>query len=149
MTASTSTNDWAMLDTNILVYAYDPTASQKHAIALDLLRRLGPRLVLSAQILNEFYVVATRAQRSPGLSHAVAAQIVADFAAAAQILPLTQHTTLRAVRAVSQYGLSFWDALVWAAASEYGVPVIYTEDFQHGRMIEGVTFTNPFVAAPT
>jgi predicted nucleic acid-binding protein len=44
--------------------------------------------------------------------------------------------------------LSFWDALIWAAAKENGIPVVYTEDFQHGRDIEGVRIINPFLITP-
>ncbi len=44
-----------------------------------------------------------------------------------------------------RHGLSFWDALIWAAAAESGIPVIYTEDFQDGRNVEGVLFVNPFL----
>jgi predicted nucleic acid-binding protein len=49
---------------------------------------------------------------------------------------------------MTRHGLSFWDALIWAAAHENGVPIIYSEDFQHGRELEGVRFINPFVASP-
>ena len=47
-----------------------------------------------------------------------------------------------------QHGLSFWDALIWAAAKENDVPMIYTEDFQDGRDIEGVRYSNPFLVSP-
>jgi predicted nucleic acid-binding protein len=50
--------------------------------------------------------------------------------------------------AILQHGFSFWDGLIWAAAKENGIPVIYTEDFQHGRDIEGVRIINPFVGTP-
>jgi predicted nucleic acid-binding protein len=42
--------------------------------------------------------------------------------------------------------LSFWDALIWVAAKTHGIPRIYTEDFQHGRVLEGVKFVNPFAS---
>jgi predicted nucleic acid-binding protein len=45
-----------------------------------------------------------------------------------------------------RHGLSFWDALIWAAASESAVDVIYTEDFQDGREVEGVRFISPFAS---
>jgi len=51
---------------------------------------------------------------------------------------LTSAITLRALDAIPTHGFSFWDALIWAAAKENGIPVVYTEDFQHGRDIEGV-----------
>jgi predicted nucleic acid-binding protein len=61
---------------------------------------------------------------------------------------LTTAITLRALDAVPRHGLSFWDALIWAAAQENGVPILYTEDFQHGRDVDGVRIVNPFVAEP-
>ncbi len=59
-------------------------------------------------------------------------------------MPLTASLTLRAIDAGPRHGLSFWDALVWAAARENGVPVLNTEDCQAGRDLEGVRFVNPF-----
>jgi predicted nucleic acid-binding protein len=68
------------------------------------------------------------------------------MADACEVLPLTPAVTFRALDAVPRHGLSFWDALIWAAAKENGISVIHTEDFQDGRDIEGVQFRNPFVA---
>jgi predicted nucleic acid-binding protein len=48
-----------------------------------------------------------------------------------------------------RHGLSFWDALIWSAAVENNVAVIYTEDFQDGRVVEGVRFVNPFASSTT
>ena len=45
-----------------------------------------------------------------------------------------------------RHGLSFWDALIWAAARQNDVGAIYTEDYQHGRDVNGVRFINPFLA---
>ena len=53
--------------------------------------------------------------------------------------------TLRALDAIPRHCLSLWDALIWAAARENGVRLIYSEDFQHGREIEGVRIVNPFI----
>ena len=135
-----------MIDTNILVYAYDPSESAKHQIAmrvvLELLRE--QRSVLSVQVLNEFYYTITRPRRPAALAHQEAAQVVRDMASASVVLSLTREVTLRALEAIPQYAFSFWDALIWAAAREHGIGVIYTEDFQHGREIEGVRFINPF-----
>ena len=53
--------------------------------------------------------------------------------------------SIRALGAIQRNGLSFWDALIWAAAVENGIPVIYTEDYQDGREVEGARFVNPFL----
>jgi predicted nucleic acid-binding protein len=99
------------------------------------------------QVLNELYAVTTRPHKPPALSHAKATQIIQELAGAAIVLPLTLAVTFRALDAMPRHSLSFWDALIWAAARENGVGVIHTEDFQDGREIEGVRFRNPF--APT
>jgi predicted nucleic acid-binding protein len=62
-------------------------------------------------------------------------------------LPVTITATLIALEAVPKYGLSFWNALIWATAKEGGAVIVYTEDFQHEREIEGVKFINPFLVA--
>jgi predicted nucleic acid-binding protein len=136
-----------MIDTNILVYAADPAAGERRARALELIRTLTDqdRLALSVQVLNEFYAVATRPNRPPSLPHDEARQIIVDLAAAAPIFPLTEEATFRALDAIPHHALSFWDALIWAVASLNGVTVIHTEDFQHGRDIEGVRINNPFI----
>lgn len=135
-----------MIDTNILIYAADPTDPAKQARALTLidgLRRAGS-LTISVQVLNEFYAVATRPRKPPSLSHDAAHAVVADLATTATVLPLTAAATLRALDAMPRHGLSFWDALIWAVAREHGIATLYSEDFQHGRDVEGVRFVNPF-----
>jgi predicted nucleic acid-binding protein len=139
-----------MIDTNVLIYAADPAAGDKKIRAQDLIQALADadRLAVSVQVLNEFYTVATRPHRPPSLSHDEASQIVRDLAASASVLSLTAVTTLRALEAIPRHGFSFWDALIWAVARENNIPVIYTEDFQHGRDVEGVLFRNPFATGP-
>jgi predicted nucleic acid-binding protein len=139
-----------MVDTNVLIYAVDPSSGDKHRLAVALIQQLIDRdaLTVSTQVLNEFYAVATRARRSTLLPHDEAVRYIQTVAASSIVLPLTLGDTLLAVAAVVQHGLSFWDALIWAAAKENGVPVVYTEDFQHGRDIEGVRIINPFLGNP-
>jgi predicted nucleic acid-binding protein len=98
--------------------------------------------------LNEFYHAATRPNKPPSLSHDDAYRTIRDLADAVPVLPLTRAVTLRALEAIPRHGFSFWDALIWAAAKENGIPQVYTEDFQHGRDIEGVLIVNPFVGSP-
>lgn len=139
--------DKAFSDTNILIYAYDPTDPTKHQRAQTLIKELliGERLVISAQILNEFYFVSTRTYRSASLTHEKAFQIVRHLDEGCEVIPLTSQVTIQALEGLSLHGLSFWDALVWSAAKEAGAIVIYSEDFQHGRVLDGIKFTNPFL----
>jgi len=60
-------------------------------------------------------------------------------------VPLTPDLTLKALRSALKHALSFWDGLIWAAACLHNVSILYTEDFQHGRQLEGVRFLNPFL----
>jgi predicted nucleic acid-binding protein len=145
MTGSTASTR-KMVDTNVLVYASDPAAGDKQTRAVDLIRKLSEdgQLAVSVQVLNEFYNVATRPNKPPSLTHEDARQVVQDIANVSEVLPLTSAVTFRALDAIPRHGLSFWDALIWAAARENGIAVIYTEDFQHGRDVEGVRFLNPF-----
>jgi predicted nucleic acid-binding protein len=55
--------------------------------------------------------------------------------------------TYCAATLVPRHGLSFWDALIWAAAKMHGAEIVYTEDFQHWRDIDGVRIVNPFLSA--
>ena len=52
-----------------------------------------------------------------------------------------------AMRAVDDHRVAFWDAMIWAVAREAGCRYLLSEDFQHGRTLEGVTFVNPFAPA--
>ena len=137
-----------MVDTNILVYAVDRSSGLKHRLASDLLTDLIARdvLTVSAQVLNEFYSVATR--KKGLMTHDDAVRYIRATAGASVVLPLTLSGTLLALGAVARHGFSFWDALIWAAAREGGLSTLYTEDFQHGREIEGVRIVDPFAGTP-
>jgi predicted nucleic acid-binding protein len=137
----------AIVDTNILVYAYDPKEPSKHQRAVDLIEELSGRqeLVVTAQILNELAWVLLRKRQLSGATPELISQIVAEVAGSSQVLPLISDFTLSALTAVAEEGMSFWDALIWAAAVHHQIPTIFTEDFQHGRTVRGVQFLNPFV----
>ena len=135
-----------MVDSNVFVYAADPGAGDRRTRSLALiddLRRRGA-LVVSAQVLNEVYSAVTRPGRPPCLPHTDARQFVEDIAAAALVVPLTAAVTLRALDAVERHQMSWWDALIWAAAREGGVSVIHTEGLPGLPEIEGVRNLNPF-----
>jgi len=135
-----------LLDTNIIVYAYDVDEGEKHTRAKELLLSLSRerRLVFSAQVLNEFYVAARRRAKGTPDTHERICAYLLHLAEGCAVFPLMKSTTLRALDAVKLHSLSFWDALIWASAVENGVAVVYSEDFQHGRVLNGVRFCNPF-----
>ena len=140
-----------MTDTNVFIYAHDPGAAAKKVRAVSHIAELAARseLTVSAQVLNEFYARATRPNRPPALTSDAAAQIVRDIARSATVLSLTPDITLRALQGVADYGLSWWDSLIWAMARENGITVIYTEDLPGMAEIEGVRYINPFADVRT
>lgn len=133
----------ALVDTNILVYAHDHDAGEKHHRAIDLVTQLGrsAELVVSTQVVNELANVLLRKQK---LDRLVVATAVNRLARQATVLPLTAELSALALGAGMDAGLSFWDALVWAAARANGIGVVYTEDFGLGRVVQGVEFIDPF-----
>ncbi|MDX1998207.1 MAG: PIN domain-containing protein [Thermoanaerobaculia bacterium] len=133
------------MDTNVLVYAYDRQSGEKHEIAkrflLDLVR--NERFVCSAQVLNELASVLLKRK---GLPIGIVREIVEEVSALGIVVPVVGDMTHRALEAVANSGLSFWDALVWVAAREAGATELFTEDFQHDQRLGEVRFVNPFLS---
>jgi predicted nucleic acid-binding protein len=83
----------------------------------------------------------------PPLTAAQAMQQVSMFSTAWPILDLTPQIVLEAARGVRDHGLSYYDSQMWATARLNQIPVIFSEDFQDGQVLEGVRFANPFTAS--
>ena len=134
-----------LVDTNILVYAYQPAATQKMRAAKDLLRSLWSecRGSVSVQNLTEFCSVSLTRMRPPIPPRELSA-VIGDLSRAFRVLAPDAGTVSAALGGVVAHGLSFWDAMIWAVAKQNGVVEILSEDFQSGRDVEGVLFTNPF-----
>lgn len=134
-----------LADTNVLVYAYDPTDGGKRERAITVLEALGTRHLgaLSVQILGEFFVAVTQKIPSP-LSRAVAERSVTNYVRSWVVYDLTELVVLEAVRGVRRHRLAYWDSLIWATAKLNGVPNVLSEDFTDGALLEGVRFLNPF-----
>jgi predicted nucleic acid-binding protein len=133
-------------DTNVLVYLFDASAPRKKARAQELLKKaVGEGLaLLSTQVLQEFFVAVTRKLSTP-LSHDHADRAVRDLTK----LPTTQidaEMILKAIETMHRYRLSFWDSLIIQAALHGGATILYTEDLQHGQIIETLSVENPFLA---
>jgi len=136
--------DKILIDTNILVYGYDADAGQKHEMARDILAELWDHRtgVLSVQVLQEFYVTMTRKVLHPLPPNKVRSIIQDYFSWHIELNdPLS---VLVASRIEGHYKISFWDALIVAAASKAKVGIIFTEDLQAGQTIEGILIENPF-----
>jgi len=134
-----------LVDTNILVYAYDRSEPQKQQQALQILDQLATAGVgaLSTQILAEFFVTVTRKLSAP-LSPDDAYRRLENYLQSWTILDLTPMVVLEAARGVRQHRLSYWDAQIWATARLNQIGVVFSEDFNVGGTLEGVHFTNPF-----
>lgn len=144
----TSDSPAFLVDTNVLVYAYDPFDSAKQRRAIDVLNRLADSNsgCLTTQVLGEFFVVVTRKLKPP-VPVAEAERSVINYVRSWPVIDLTADRVIEAVRGGRRHGLSYWDALIWAAAKHHEISVVLSEDFSDGSRIEGVRFRNPF--APT
>ena len=132
------------VDTNVLVYAHDASETRKQPAAQALLDALWRNRtgVLSTQVLQEFYVVATR-KFDPPMRRAAAREIVALYGEW-PIVQLDVPLILAASKLEERHAFSFWDALVVEAARRCGATRLLTEDLQAGRRIAGVRIENPF-----
>jgi len=131
------------VDTNVLLYAVSkaPGEAAKTTKALDLLNE--PDLALSVQVLQEFYVRATRATRADRLSHQQASALVEAFTRFT-----VQDLTLGVVRAAlvtrERFGLSYWDSAIIEAARALGCTEVLSEDLSADQDYDGVRVVNPF-----
>lgn len=131
------------VDTNVLLYAVSkaPEERDKASIAREILRQRD--LSLSVQVLQEFYVQATRESRQHRLRHDQAVRLVESFCR----YPV-QELTLAIVRAAfvtrTRWGISYWDAAILEAARSAGCGIVLSEDLAHGEDYEGVRVENPF-----
>lgn len=133
-----------LFDTNILIYGHDPRDLAKQAraiLALDHVHAFGLGR-LSTQILAEFFSIVSKGPR-PLIKRAEATRQVERLARAWPVLDVTSMVVLEALRGVSVHQMSYWDAQVWATARLNQVPVIFSEDFNTGSVLEGVRFVNP------
>ena len=137
--------DKVFVDTNILVYAHDLDAGDKHGSAADIVSKLWESRtgVLSIQVLQEFYVTLTRKVSSP-LSKLEARKLLQKYSNWNVVLN-DPSIVIQASEIEESYNISFWDALIVSAAYSQNVPRILTEDLNHGQSIEGVLIENPFI----
>jgi predicted nucleic acid-binding protein len=132
------------VDTNILLYAYDDSAGTKRDQARALLEELWESRegCLSVQVLQEFFVNATRKIAKP-LSAETAKEIVADMAHWHVHVPAADDV-LGAIGIHQRAGISFWDSMIVRSAAEMGCNVLYSEDLNTGQDYSGVRVENPF-----
>lgn len=140
----------ALVDTNVLVYRFDPRFPEKQERATRLLETaVQPgSLSLPHQALVEFVAATTRPlpRIGPLLSEDEAREEVESMLLTFDVLYPDAALLRTALRGVAAYGLSWFDAHLWAYAEHFGCHVLYSEDFQHGRVYGSVRVVNPFLA---
>jgi predicted nucleic acid-binding protein len=135
------------VDTNILIYAHDADAGSKRAPAERAVRDLWDNGLgrLSVQVLQEFYVNATR-KLTTSLAHTAAREVVSSYGPWIRA-PTTADTVTRAIDISAMAQISFWDALIVASAEQVEATQIYSEDLNTGQSIVGIRIINPLAAA--
>ena len=134
-----------LIDTNLLIYLYDQNQPDKQNQSERVLEQLELTHSgrLSVQVLSEFFSVSTR-KLSPSLTPAQALDQVTLFTRLWPVFDLTPMIVMEAGRGVRDHKFSYYDAQVWATARLNQVPVVFSEDFRDGSILEGVRFVNPF-----
>ena len=134
----------AFVDTNILVYAHDRGAGERHEKAKALVGRLWRERsgVLSTQVVQEFYVNVRRKARHP-IEPEDARRLVEDYLKW-EVVVNDGRTILGALDMEQRHCLSFWDALILQAAKTAKVAVLYSEDLSSGHSYDRVRVVNPF-----
>jgi len=134
-----------LVDSNVLVYAYDRSEPVKQRTAAMLLHRLFDARsgVLTTQVLSEFFVIVTRKIPAP-LDVKTAAERIHNYVLSWPVLEVTPLVVLEATRGAVVHQLHYWDAQLWAAARLNQIDLILTEDLPSGQVLEGVRFMDPF-----
>lgn len=134
------------VDTNVLLYAHDASEIENQPIARALLEELWADRsgIVSTQVLQEFYVVATR-KFDPPMRRSDARELVALYATWV-VIQVDTALILDAATLEDRFQLSFWDALIVEAARRAGATRLVSEDLQDGRRIAGTVIEDPFAA---
>lgn len=130
-------------DTNVLLYAISTVADErpKQQQALAILE--DERLVVSVQVLQEFYVEATHRARADRLTHTQAVALIESWLRY-RVQEGSVGLLRDALASAARWKLSYWDAAIVEAAREAGCTTLLSEDFQDGADFAGVRVVNPF-----
>jgi len=140
----------ALVDTNVLVYRFDPRFPEKQSRATALLRAgiADGSIRVPHQAIVEFVAAVTRPLGAAGplLSPAEARREAEEFLHQFDVLYPDEAVVRTALRGAAAYGLSWFDAHLWAYAEVFGLDPIFSEDFEHDRRYGTVRVANPFLA---
>ena len=136
--------DKYFIDTNILVYANDRSETVKHERAKQILFDgiTNENIVISTQVLSEFYVTVTNKIKIK-LSPNIAKKEILLFKTI-EVVEIDFHLIIRAINISNENRLSYWDSLIIAAAQKAKCNILYSEDLNPDQTIDSVTIKNPF-----
>ena len=136
-----------LVDTNILVYRFDDRAKAKQARAIEVLRPGIAVFHVAYQSVVEFHSVITKpiAGRAPLLGAVDARRETEELLTEFKVIYPTASIVRRALDGKVAHQLSWFDALIWAHAEEFGLEELISEDFQHDRLYGTVRVVNPFL----
>ncbi|MEW6418840.1 MAG: PIN domain-containing protein [Nitrospirota bacterium] len=141
MKSTETENIRIFLDTNILIYAYSETEPEKKEKVLSILE--SPGLLVSTQVINEFIWVMNRKYN---IDLSPLTLIVHNIFELYDVAIITQTTINKAITISRSLKYSYWDCLMLSSALESNCDIFYTEDFQHGQIIEDkLKIFNPFI----
>lgn len=129
------------IDTNILIYAHDAGSGAKHPAAQEVLRgvwRSETRVAVSAQVLQEMTAQMIRRGAAPA-----AVDEILDVYGEWNVVPGTLRMTRDAIGEMTRWKISWWDALILAAARQAGARELWSEDFSDGQDYGGIRAVNP------
>jgi predicted nucleic acid-binding protein len=143
----------SLIDTNILVYRFDPRDPEKQHVANEVLRKgqATGTLVVPYQALIEFVAAVVRPRPklggAPLMPRETALLQLERFMLQFDVVWPDMNVLRTAIHGAAMYGLPWFDALLWAHAEAHGIPQIVSEDFEHGRHYGRTRVVNPFLAA--
>jgi predicted nucleic acid-binding protein len=131
------------IDTNLFVYAHVSDDALKHEMAVELLktRMPGAQVIISTQVLSEFYSVMSKYKRP----HSEISRFLTGIIRCANVAGISLPTVELCLKLKDKYGYSYWDSLILASAVENNCGTLYSEDMRHDQTIEErLTIQNPF-----
>jgi len=140
-------DDLFLIDTNILVYAYNKDDAEKRDICKALVEKCWngkQKYAVSIQNLSEFYVIITQ-KIKPHVPAEIARRIVQDIIDFSnwQVLEFNSNTLISAMKLNAKHNIHYWDALICATMMENGITCVYTENVKDFNKIPGLTVVNP------
>ncbi len=134
-----------LIDSNILVYAYDKSEPKKHSKAKEVLKNswIKKNAVLSMQNLAEFHSVITKKAKKP-VSLDKSKQIILDLTGGFEILKYSESTIVNAINNQAIYKMPFWDALIVSTMEENSIDSIITENTKDFKRVKWLKVINPF-----